>query len=126
VTPMSEFWEAVERIRSADGRYGRDAYAFVMEALDVTVRDAGERRHVSASELIDGLVRYARARYGMMAYSVVRAWGLGTGSDVGEIVFQLIDAGILSKRDEDTREDFDVGVNFKRVLEDEYFDASAA
>ena len=119
----SEFWLAVERILAADGRYAADAYAFVMDGLDHTVRALDERRHVSGAELLTGLCRFARERYGMMAYDVIRAWGIRSGSDVGEIVFQLIDAGILSRRDEDAREDFDSPLDFKQVLEDSYFES---
>lgn len=123
MTPRSEFWLAVERIRAADARYQPDAYAFVMEALDFTVRSLEERRHVSAAELVEGLRHVARERYGMLAGTVLQKWGLAAGSDVGEIVFQLIDAGILSKRDEDTREEFDAVGDFQTELEDGYFGA---
>jgi uncharacterized repeat protein (TIGR04138 family) len=62
----------------------------------------------------------------MMAFDVLRSWGITAGSDVGEIVFQLIDAGILSRRDEDAREDFDTPLDLKQALEDSYFDLSDA
>ena len=117
----SEFWLLVERIRAADGRYRPEAYAFVMEALDATVRSAGERRHVSAAELLAGACEHARRVYGLMALTVLRSWGIRTGSDVGEIVFQLIDAGVLSRRDEDTRADFDQEIDFQTILEENYF-----
>jgi uncharacterized repeat protein (TIGR04138 family) len=117
-----EFWVVVERIRAADGRYARDAYAFVMDGLDQTVRALDERRHVSAGELLVGLCGFARERYGMMGYDVLSAWGIRNGSDVGEIVFQLVDAGILSRREEDSREDFDEPLDLKHALEDSYFD----
>ena len=117
----SEFWSLVERIRAEDGRYRPEAYAFVMEALDETVRAAGERRHVSAAELLAGACDHARRVYGLMALTVLGSWGIRAGSDIGEIVFQLIDAGVLSKRDEDTRADFDQEFDFKAILEKNYF-----
>ena len=122
----SEFWSTVERIRASDGRYARDAYAFVMDGLDSTVRSLPERRHVSAQELMDGLCRFARERFGMLAFTVLTRWGLASASDVGEIVFQLVEAGILSRREEDSRADFDLDIDFKQTLEDSYFDRGAA
>lgn len=122
----SEFWTTVERIRAVDGRYARDAYAFVMDGLDHTVRALDERRHVSGPELLDGLCRFARARFGMLAFEVLHNWGITTGSDIGEVVFQLVDAGILSRRDEDTREDFDTPLDLKVALEDSYFSSGHA
>jgi uncharacterized repeat protein (TIGR04138 family) len=82
-----------------------------------------ERRHVTACELLEGLCRFARERFGMMAYDVLRSWGIRSGSDIGEIVFQLVEAGILSRRDEDRRDEFDLPLDLKAVLEDSYFDS---
>jgi len=117
----SEFWSLVERIRTEDGRYRPEAYAFVMEALDATVRSAGERRHVSAAELLAGACDHAGRVYGLMALTVLSSWGIRAGSDIGEIVFQLIDGGVLSKRDEDARADFDQEIDFQAILEENYF-----
>jgi uncharacterized repeat protein (TIGR04138 family) len=123
MSPRSEFWLAVERIRAVDARYAPEAYAFVMESLDYTVQSLAERRHVSAAELVDGLLRAAGERYGMLAFTVLQKWGIAGGPDVGEIVFQLIEAGILSRREEDSRDEFDVIGDFRADLEDRYFEA---
>jgi uncharacterized repeat protein (TIGR04138 family) len=119
---VAEFWLAVERIRAGDPRYARDAYAFVMDGLDHTVSALEERRHVSAQELLEGLCLFARDKFGLLAFDVLSSWGLTSGRAVGDIVFHLIDAGILSRRDEDAREDFDTPFDLKRALEDSYFD----
>ena len=113
----AEFWSAVERIRESDGRFASDAYSFVMDSLEVTMRRIGQRRHVSAGELVDGLCTNARQRFGLFAYTVLSKWGLRTSDDVGEIVFQLIDAGILSRQESDRRTDFEGVANFHEVLE---------
>ena len=119
----TEFWTAVERIRAADGRYAREAYAFVMDGLDRTVRALDERRHISALELVRGLCAFARDRFGLMAYDVLVNWGIHSSSDVGEVVFQLVDAGILSRREDDARADFDEAVDLRQALEENYFGA---
>ncbi|HEX5131154.1 MAG TPA: Minf_1886 family protein [Candidatus Krumholzibacteria bacterium] len=122
MNPHLDFWEAVQRIRAGDPRYAPDAYAFVMESLDYTVRALDERRHISGAELVDGLCRAARERFGMLAYTVLERWGLRSGSDIGEIVFQLVAVGVLSRREEDAREDFDRLPDLKTALEDRYFE----
>ena len=33
-------------------------------------------------------------------------WGINRTADFGEIVFNLVEAGLMSKTDQDTREDF--------------------
>ncbi len=113
----AEFWAAVERIRSRDARYARDAYAFVMDSLDFTMRLVGERRHVSAAELVRGLCANAKHRFGLFAHTVLAKWGLETSDDVGEIVFQLIEAGILSRQESDARADFVGVVDFREALD---------
>lgn len=118
----ADFWDLVERIRAGDGRFARDAYAFVMDGLDDTVRALPQRRHVSGPELVHGLCRFARRRYGMLAFAVLERWGIRCTADIGAIVFQLVDAGILSRRDEDAIGDFDSVVDLREALEERYFE----
>jgi uncharacterized repeat protein (TIGR04138 family) len=118
----ADFWQAVEQIREKDSRFKPQAYALVMESLDFTVRRLGERRHVSASELLHGLCSHAKERYGLLAYAVIGSWGIATAKDVGLIVYQLIDAGVLAKKESDRLEEFDAGWDLKDALESGYFD----
>jgi uncharacterized repeat protein (TIGR04138 family) len=107
------FRDAVDALRERSARYAREAYVFVVAALGETVRalpperltDA-ERRHLSGRELTEGVVRMARDEFGPLAPTVFREWGVRTTEDVGEIVFELVEAGQLSARPEDTRADF--------------------
>ena len=116
------FWEAIRRIRAKDGRFEPDAYPFVMEALEFTLGRIGERRHVSADELLDGFCLYGRERLGLLAADVLESWGVKGSFDIGLAVFQLVEAGILAKRDSDRLEDFDVDYDLRRALEEKYFD----
>lgn len=107
------FWEVVDGIREADGRFRREAYGFLMASLGVTVqalpaerqRDPA-RRHLSGGELLAGMVRLARSEFGEMAPVVFAEWGVERGEDVGAMVFQLVARGQLSARPEDTLDDF--------------------
>jgi uncharacterized repeat protein (TIGR04138 family) len=107
------FWTAVDHVRRRDARYRREAYGFLMIALAHTVealpavrRGDPARRHLSGRELLDGMLDLARAEFGPLAPAVFHEWGLERSEDVGELVFQLIEAGQLSARPEDRREDF--------------------
>ncbi len=107
------FWDAVDALRERDTGYAREAYAFVVAALNHTVRalpeerlrDA-ERRHLGGRELLEGIVAFAHAEFGLLAPTVFREWGVTSGEDVGRIVFQLVDCRQLSARPEDTMQDF--------------------
>ena len=116
------FWEAVHEIRTGDGRYARDAYGFVMDALEYTIQHLGEARHISARELLIGMCRFAQEHYGVMSYSMLERWGVTTTSDIGNFVFHLLDTGVLSKQDEDDRADFDDVLDLRAELEEGYFD----
>jgi len=117
------FWDTVDRIRAERPSYRREAYGFVAAALGHTVeslpaerRADPERRHLSGQELLHGVVELARREFGLMAPTVFREWGVHAATDVGEIVFQLVEAGQLSARDEDRREDFAGGPDLMRAL----------
>jgi len=118
----AKFWEAVRHIRETDSRFGPEAYPLVMEALDHTMALLGEHRHVTAGELLDGFCAHAKLRYGVLALAVVQKWGIETAADVGRIVYQLVDAGVLRTQEGDRFEDFDEGCDLKEKLEDGYFD----
>jgi uncharacterized repeat protein (TIGR04138 family) len=49
---------------------------------------------------------------------VFQEWGVRRGEDVGAIVFELVEAGQLSARPEDTIEDFREWPDLTRALAD--------
>jgi len=109
--------EMLNEILAADRRYARDAYIFVSDALGYTVRRTGRAGHVSGPELCEGLAEFALGQFGRLARSVIESWGIRSSADIGEIVFNMVDVGLLRKTDEDRREDFADALDF-----DEAFD----
>jgi uncharacterized repeat protein (TIGR04138 family) len=97
-------------------RYPCEAYEFVFAALAHTQEllgrvpppegAAGEDYHVSGPQLLQGVRALALREFGMMARTVFRMWGIDRTDDVGDIVFNLIEGGLMSKTDRDSREDF--------------------
>lgn len=100
----------IERKLSAlvgrEPRYREEAYRFVAAAVNFTVGRLNERRHVSAAELLAGVVDFSRQEFGVMRRPVLNFWGIRSGTDVGEIVYLLIGEGILSASPEDRPGDF--------------------
>ncbi len=96
----------LEQVIAKDPRYKPEAYVFVHDALDHTWQRLDQRRHVTGRELLEGMKDLALKRYGSMARVVLNSWGMRTTDDVGAIVFNLVNAGILSKTEEDRIEDF--------------------
>ncbi len=113
-------FETIEQILEKDKRYKLQAYSFVLEALDFGRVLANKPKHITGKELLEGLKNLAIKEFGVMALNVLESWGIKTTDDVGEIVFNLIDAKLLSKIDEDKKEDFHNVFNFYQVFVKEY------
>ena len=115
----------LEKILAKDARYSRDAYVFIREALDFTQKlisreHQGTIRHISGQELLDGIRRFALQQFGPMAMTVFEDWGVKHCADFGEIVFNMVDSGLLAKTEKDTREDFAQGYDFVDAFQKPY------
>lgn len=77
-------------------------------------------RHVTGQELCQALRIYAHQEYGLMAKLVLADWGIHSTSDFGEIVYNFIKIGTMSKSPHDRREDFDDVYDFETALVREY------
>jgi len=112
------FDELVETVLAHDPRFARDAYHFTREALDftqklVTRENKGTpRQHVTGQELLEGIRQYALQQYGPMTATVFEEWGVHHSRDFGEIVFNMVENGLLQKTEKDTRDDFQHGYDF--------------
>jgi uncharacterized repeat protein (TIGR04138 family) len=110
------FESTLALILAKDPRYQRDAYLFVKDALDHTQKIVGkesrEVRHVTGQELLEGIRGYALTQFGPMTDMVFAEWGVTRCEDFGEIVFNMVDIGLLGKTEEDSRADFQNGYRF--------------
>ena len=104
--------ELLENIVLEDNRYSVDAYHFVREGLDFTVKSLKSPRHVNGGELLNGIREYALEEYGPMAKRVLAEWGITCCTDIGCIVFNLVNVGLLGKTEDDSLEDFEKGYDF--------------
>jgi uncharacterized repeat protein (TIGR04138 family) len=115
------FVEVVKAIRAQDRRYEEDGYFFVRNALDFTAKTLGKpstgaNRHITGGELLEGIRAFAIQEFGPMALTVFHTWGIRTTEDFGEIVFNLVEAGVLGKTDTDRRSDFSDGFDFREAF----------
>ncbi len=124
--------ERFEKLLRADRRYAHEAYNFVYEALDWTLRQVrGEAVsagvHVSGMELLDGIRQFALAKFGPLGAAVFSVWGITRTDDWGEIVFNLIDYDLMGRQESDRKEDFrsvyDIARAFDVELDIDYDDA---
>ena len=88
------------------GVYRAEAYYFVLESLENAMEAREARGHISGAGLLGWIRDLGRERYGVMAGDVFNAWGVNGTIDFGRIVFHLVDAGLLKKREQDSLSDF--------------------
>ncbi len=119
--------KSLEEIVEEVGVYSADAYRFVQEGLSFAVQkvhgdgaDPDTGRHISGQQLCEGLREYALARWGLMAGTVLKCWGITSTMDFGRIVFVLIENGMLQKTDHDAIEDFRNVYDFRTAFESKY------
>jgi uncharacterized repeat protein (TIGR04138 family) len=115
---MSIYDPKIADIVRGDPRYPYEAYEFVFAALAHTQKalgrvangesggEAESSNHVSGPELLRGCRDFALRQFGLMARTVFRRWGINRTDDFGEIIFNLIEANLMSKSPEDSRRDF--------------------
>lgn len=109
--------ETIEHIVKRDTRYKIDAYNFVLQALNYTTSAKLKKpRHITGRELLEGIRQYVKEQFGPMARTVLEYWGINFTEDFGNIVFNLVDAKILSKTEEDSIEGFKDGYDFKEAF----------
>lgn len=100
-----------------DPRYRPDAYRFVFEALDYTLKSLGRTAgHVSGRELLEGIRDCALEQFGGLAGLVFDQWGVRSTLDFGEMVFNLVESGLMGKTETDSREDFRNVYEFRDVF----------
>jgi uncharacterized repeat protein (TIGR04138 family) len=120
--------KSMQQIVDEVGVYSADAYRFVQEGLSFAVNkfhgesgaDPRTGRHISGQQLCEGLREYALSKWGLLAGTVLRRWGVTATMDFGRIVFALIESGKLQKTAEDTLDDFRNIYDFQTAFESGY------
>jgi uncharacterized repeat protein (TIGR04138 family) len=107
---------ALAEIRKRDGKYNERAYVFVLAALEFAQTKLTARRHLTGVELAWACRDFALEQFGMLANSVLTHWGIHTTDDFGQIVFMLIEVGLLASQASDRLEDFERVYDFAEVF----------
>ena len=96
----------IVKLAETDGRYQVEAFHFVQETVcltsqwvrngDIKAQNEGPRGgegefHVSGQELLCGVLRNAREKWGLLAPVVLHSWGVNHTEDIGEIVFLMVE-----------------------------------
>ena len=110
----------MDRIRLREPRFHEHAYLFVLSALEFSQARLTERRHITGKELAEACRDLAMQRYGVLARMVLEHWGVTSTADFGNIVFTLVDLGLLLSQATDTRDDFAGVFDFQDAFDRDY------
>jgi uncharacterized repeat protein (TIGR04138 family) len=131
---MTEEIPPLVQLLSEDRRYKYEAYKFIRDGLYFAQEVLGlgteaepdqpggvqKLRHVTGQDFSHALRQFAVEQYGYMAKLVLSSWGIVSTSDFGEIVYNLIRIGEMTKSELDRREDFDDVFDFDQALMQEF------
>jgi len=110
----------MDRIRLRESRYDERAYLFVLAALEFVQQRLSERRHLTGKELAIGCRDLALARYGVLARTVLEHWGVRSATDIGDVVFTLVETGLLASQPQDSKDEFLDAFDFHEAFDCSY------
>ena len=114
---LNSFFTRLGKILKEDPRFKEEAYLFVVASLSRALRDLEKPRHMSGTELLVSLRAEAKDQFGPMATTVFQHWGIKNSLDFGEIVFNMVREGLLSKTEDDQLDDFKDSVFFENIFD---------
>ncbi|HMO16032.1 MAG TPA: hypothetical protein PKD64_13630 [Pirellulaceae bacterium] len=123
-----------------DQRYSAPAYTFVRDSLryatdmlaiesdalsSVSLDDDADAtrvidRHVTGQQLCEAIRQHALRQFGFMARVVMNQWGIYNTTDFGNIVYNMIDAGLMSCSEHDRQSDFDNVFDFENEFDRDF------
>ncbi len=137
---MSDESYSLYQIVDQDPRYPIDAYIFVRDALayasdslelgsqcypadaevDASTQLARRERHLTGQQLCEAIRQYALNQFGYMAKVVLKNWSIDRTGCFGDIVYNMIDLGIMKKSSQDKRAHFDDVYEFDDVFQNRF------
>ena len=133
---MSEFSHPLLDLLAKDTRYQAEAYEFIRNALNYAHDELGlgqidqqvlaaameadgdipDDAHLTGQQLCEAIRQYSILQFGFMAKTVLNNWGLNETLDFGEVVYNLIDIGMMRKSNSDSKDDFAGVYDFDSVF----------
>jgi uncharacterized repeat protein (TIGR04138 family) len=110
----------MDRLRAIEPRFQEGAYLFVLAALEFSQTRLPERRHISGGELAGSCRDLALERFGVMARMVLEHWNIRCTRDIGDVVFALVELGLLISQPTDSKDDFQDLFDFDHAFERDY------
>ena len=134
---MADDTFALHQLVAKDRQYPIEAYFFVRDALsyaadsmELSHQNCGdselyssiamEERHLTGQQLCDAIREYAINQFGLMSRIVLKYWGIDSTSGFGDIVYNMIEIGLMKKSAHDRRSHFDDVYDFEEVFDHQF------
>ena len=124
---MNDDPHPIFQLLQSDLRYQLHAYQFVRDSLayaqEVLPNDESEAEiepHLTGQELCEAIRLFAIDQFGYMSKTVLNNWGIQGTNDFGEIVYNLIDIGMMKKSETDEREHFADVYSFEKAFVEDF------
>jgi len=103
-----------------DPRFTIDAYLLLNDGLQLAYQQTGRKTQIPATELLEAIRRLMAHRYGLMAKTVLCLWGIKSTDDIGQLILNLIQAGLLQQDTIDQFDQFHSAYDFETAFINDY------
>jgi uncharacterized repeat protein (TIGR04138 family) len=124
---MNDDPHPIFQLLQTDLRYRLNAYQFVRDSLayaqEVLPNEESEKEnepHLTGQQLCEAIRLFAIDQFGYMSKTVLNNWGIQGTNDFGEIVYNLIDIGMMKKSETDEREHFADVYSFEKAFVEDF------
>ena len=85
--------------------------------IDSSLHQARRERHLTGQQLCEAIRVYALNQFGYMAKVVLRSWGVDKTDCFGDIVYNMIEIGLMKKSERDSKSHFDGVFDFEEEFD---------
>jgi uncharacterized repeat protein (TIGR04138 family) len=132
---MPDETRALLQLVHTDRQYPIEAYHFVRDALSYAgdslelnnqfhnendLDEITEEHHLTGQQLCEAIREFAVNQFGYMSRIVLKSWGINSTSGFGDIVYNMIDIGLMKKSAHDRRSHFDDVYNFEVAFDEQF------
>ncbi len=110
----------LDKVLENDSRFPLDAYLLVNDGLQYAYKVTGRKDHITACELLDAIRELMISRYGLLARAVLNSWGINSTDDIGQVILNLVNAGLMPQEETESLEKFHAVYDFNEVFVDNY------
>lgn len=114
-----KFMEMLFSIKEKNVKYPEKAYLFAFKILkDLAKNNKNQQKseNIKAANLLITFRNYALNEFGPMTASVLQEWNICSCRDLGNVIFDLVNAGVLEKDETDRIEDFEEIYDFNEAF----------